>query len=383
MDIYNRLSERLAEREKQHTLRKLPATTLGIDFLSNDYLGLARSPVLKENIERSYSNLPQVLNGSTGSRLLSGNTAIAEELESFLAQTFNGSAALVFNSGYTANLALLASVPQKGDTIILDSLAHACMHEGARLSFADKFSFKHNDLEDLERKLKIAKGVCFVVVESVYSMDGDQCLIRDLLALSKKYDAHVIIDEAHSTGIMGVNGSGLICELGLEEDIFARVYTFGKAMGVHGAVVVGSEVLKQYLVNFARAFIYTTALPTHSLVSIKEAFLFLKSNQVLQLELSKKVQFFNNYVVPKLDEVGVKPLPGNSPIKALIVPGSARIKKLANHLEMKGFVVKPILSPTVQRGAERLRICLHSFNTTKELELLTEEILFAQKVDVN
>lgn len=379
MNIYNRLSERLADREKQHTLRTLPVESSGIDFLSNDYLGLARSSVLKEYIQRAYNDVPNALNGSTGSRLLSGNSLIAEELETFLSQIFNGPAALLFNSGYTANLALLASIPQKGDTILLDALAHSCMHEGARLSFADKFSFRHNDLEDLEKKLKIAKGECFVVVESIYSMDGDQCYLKDLLALSKKYKAHVIIDEAHSTGIMGINGNGLTCALGLEDEIFARVYTFGKAMGVHGAVVVGSEMLKQYLVNFARAFIYTTALPTHSLISIKEAFLFLKNNQTLQGELNNKVQYFNNYVVPKLNEIGVNPLPGNSPIKALVVAGSARAKKLANQLQLKGFIVKPILSPTVKEGAERLRICLHTFNTIEEMDMLTEEILIAQK----
>src|SRR5690606_25680027 len=138
---------------------------------------------LKQNIQVAYSHLPSVLNGATGSRLLSGTTPLAEELEGFLADIFNGPSALLFNSAYTANLALLATIPQRGDTILLDELAHACMHEGARLSFADKFSFHHNDLQDLEKKLKLAKGIPFVVVESIYSMDGDTAPLCKILEL--------------------------------------------------------------------------------------------------------------------------------------------------------------------------------------------------------
>lgn len=375
MDIYQRLSEKLEIREKQHNLRTLPNTFHGIDFLSNDYLGLARSAELKNNIQEAYSRLPSSLNGATGSRLLSGNSLLAEDLETYLAEIFDAPAALLFNSGYTANLALLATIPQRGDTIILDELAHACMHEGARLSFADKFSFHHNDIADLEKKIKRVKGACFVVVESIYSMDGDEAPLRAIQDLCKLYKAHLMVDEAHSTGVTGGNGSGLVCHFGLEKEIFARVYTFGKAMGVHGAVVVGEEMIKKYLINFARAFIYTTALPAHSLVSVKESFLFLKANIHLQKHLKEVIEYFNNYAVPKFHEIGIEILPGNSAIKALIIPGSARIRKLAERLQFNGFIVKPILAPTVKEGSERLRICLHAYNTKEEINALTEAVI--------
>ena len=239
MNLHQRLYEKLRGRQVSGNLRALPDDGYGTDFLSNDYLGLARSAALKNRIETAWRSMKSLMNGSTGSRLLSGNTTYAAELEVFLAGLFNAEAALLFNSGYVANLALLASVPQRGDTIILDELAHACMKEGARLSYAEKLSFRHNNLEDLEKKMRKAKGLCFVVVESVYSMDGDQCPLTQLIALCEQNGAYLIIDEAHSTGVMGEGGSGLACSLKLEDRIFARVYTFGKAMGVHGAVVVG------------------------------------------------------------------------------------------------------------------------------------------------
>ena len=375
MDIYQKLSAKLVARERQHSLRTLPQLNDGIEFLSNDYLGLARSPELKENIRNAYNRLPSSLNGATGSRLLSGNSTHAEELESFLAETFKAPAALLFNSGYTANLALLASIPQRGDTIILDELAHACMHEGARLSFADKYSFQHNNMEDLEKKINLAKGSCFVVVESIYSMDGDEAPLQDILNLCRLYNAHLIVDEAHSTGVLGPKGSGLACNLQIEKEVFARVYTFGKAMGVHGAVVVGDELIKNYLINFARAFIYTTALPVHSLVSIKEAFLYLEKNIHLQNRLLEVIEYFNNYADPKFHEVGIATQPGNSAIKALIIPGSARIRKLAEKLQSEGIIAKPILAPTVKEGTERLRICLHAYNTEAEIKALTESVI--------
>lgn len=375
MEIYQRLAVKLDARERRKNLRSLPVLDSGVDFLSNDYLGLARSPQLKVNIQEVYKAFPNALNGATGSRLLSGNSVYAEDLEDYLAQIFNASSALLFNSGYTANLALLATIPQRGDTIILDELAHACMHEGARLSFADKFSFHHNDLQDLEKKLKLSKGTPFVVIESIYSMDGDESPLKDLVDLCKRFNAQLIVDEAHSTGIMGRQGNGLACSLGLEKEIFARVYTFGKAMGVHGAVVVGADILKTYLINFARAFIFTTALPLHSLVSIKEAFEFLGKNENLQEQLKDVIEYFNNYAVPKFQKLGINALSGKSSIQALVVPGSSKVKQLAERLQLKGFVVKPILSPTVKEGAERLRICLHSYNTIEEIERLVEVVM--------
>jgi 8-amino-7-oxononanoate synthase len=369
--IENRLLKRLQEREEKGNLRKLTISENRIDFLSNDYLGLARSTQLNQRITERYNSMALKLNGSTGSRLLSGNSSYAELLEQKLAKIFNASSTLLFNSGYNANLALLSSVPQKGDTVFYDELSHACIKEGVRLSFAERFSFRHNDLEDLESKLRRAKGLKFIVVESVYSMDGDRAPLAEMVALSARHDAHLIIDEAHSTGIWGQNGAGMASRLKLEGKIFARVYTFGKAMGVHGACVCGSENLSKYLVNFGRAFIYTTALPIHSLISIEQAFEYLQENINLQEELQAKIAAFKREVA----ESGTKRYPmieSESAIQAILVPGNEKVKRLASFLQSKGFEVRPILSPTVKEGEERLRICLHTYNSESEIkELVT------------
>lgn len=375
MDIQSILTKKLKERAQQATLRKLSVSHPSVDFLSNDYLGLARSSKLKKNIEVAYNKLPAAYNGATGSRLLSGNSKYAEALEADLATIFKAEKTLLFNAGYVANLALLSAVPQRGDTIVLDELAHVCMKEGARLSFAHKLSFRHNDLDDLEKKLQKAQGMCFVVVESVYSMDGDVCPLESIVLLCKRYKAYLIVDEAHSTGIWGKQGNGLACDLGLEEDIFARVYTFGKAMGVHGAIVAGSDTLIQYLINFARPFIYTTALPIHSLVSIREAFAYLGQNPLLQNQLEEKIAYFKSYAVSKLQAMGVPVIDSKSAIQALVISGAENAAHAAMALQQKGFDVRPILAPTVRAGAERLRICLHSYNTEKEIDGLVEGIL--------
>ncbi|MDN5199873.1 8-amino-7-oxononanoate synthase [Fulvivirgaceae bacterium BMA10] len=369
MDIEEILLKRLKKRENQGNLRDLYTSQGLVDFVSNDYLGLARSVELQSRINRKTSEGKQFLNGATGSRLLSGNTREAEDLESYLAHVFRAPGALLFNSGYVANLALLSAVPQKNDTIIYDEYIHACIKEGARLSLANRFTFRHNDLNDLESKLTKASGSIFVVVESVYSMDGDFCPLEAILEVSKKYGANVIIDEAHSTGILGERGCGFACSMNLENEIFARVYTFGKAMGVHGACIVGSKSLRDYLINFARPFIYTTALPPHSIVAIRESFGYLIDNMSLQSELEQRITFFKNRIKEELkDNRDVRLIESSSAIQAIIYPGNKRVRQVAKQINEQGFDVRPILSPTVKEGAERLRLCLHTYNTTEQIE---------------
>ena len=271
----NHLQQKLVERSQAGTKRELKTNDRLVDFVSNDYLGLARSVELFEKIKAyDYSKIVNK-NGSSGSRLLSGNSSAYEQLEKKLAEIFNAEAALLFNSGYNANLALVCSLPQKGDTILYDSLSHVCLKEGAWLSRADSLAFEHNDLNDLERKLQTSSGTKYIVIESVYSMNGDIAPLEEITRLAKKYEAKLIVDEAHSTGVFGENGSGLVCELGMEKDFEARIYTFGKGMGVHGACVCGSQLLIDYLINFGRPFVYTTALPIHSIFSIDATFDYL------------------------------------------------------------------------------------------------------------
>jgi 8-amino-7-oxononanoate synthase len=257
----------------------------------------------------------------------------------------------------------LSSIPQKDDILLIDERSHASIKDGIRLSLAQHFSFRHNDLEDLEQKIKRSSGRVYIVVESIYSMDGDRCPLAALCDVADSYGATVILDEAHSTGVMGTNGNGMANALGLTDRIPIRIYTFGKAMGVHGACVAGSNELHDYLVNFARPFIYTTALPPHSVASIHCAFEYLAKHPELQNELIQKIELF------KETYKGVTE--SSSAIQPIVVSGNARIRALADKIQIEGMDVRPVLSPTVKKGTERLRICLHTFNTPDEITRLT------------
>jgi len=299
--------------------------------------------------------LPQKRNGSTGSRLLSGNSELVEGVEQKLARIFQKESALLFDSGYSANLAVLSTLPQHGDTIIMDELSHASLKDGARLSLATKWNFRHNDLADLRKKLDSAKGEKWIVVESIYSMDGDECPLDEIISLANSFSAHVVLDEAHTTGLGNQR----------KIDVAVRVCTFGKAMGIHGACVASSSDVKNQLVNFSRPFIYTTAPSDHSVVSISCAFDFLATNTHLTKELAERINYFTSIAGWSRS---------NSQIQVLIVHGEDKVKTAASHLQEKGFDVRPILSPTVKEGQERLRICLHTFNTKEEIKALVDEI---------
>jgi 8-amino-7-oxononanoate synthase len=362
--------KKLLQRREQQSLRVLTAPAGKLDFTSNDYLGLARSEEIYQRTLKRLTSLQLQKNGATGSRLLSGNSTYTQQVEASLAERFKADAALIFNSGYSANLAVLSSIPQRGDTILYDELAHACIKDGARLSLAQRFSFHHNDLADLEQKIKRATGRIFIAVESIYSMDGDQCPLAELVKIAESSGATIILDEAHSTGVLGAGGSGLAVSVGLEKKIGIRVYTFGKAMGVHGACVVGSLPLCEYLINFARPFIYTTALPPHSIASIECAFNSLDNSPELQSLLAKKIKLFQN---------NVRDMPNrttsNSAIQTALFPGSANVRRAAAYFQENGFDIRPILSPTVPLGEERLRICLHTFNEDEHIKKLGEWLL--------
>jgi len=307
---------------------------------------------------------PLSLNGAAGSRLLSGNIQYAEDLEQQIAIYHQSEAGLLFNSGYDANLGLLSSLAQRGDTVILDELVHASIIDGARLSYANRYSFRHNDLESLETKLKLSKGNCYVVVESVYSMDGDVSPLVEILSLTEKYNAALIVDEAHAVGLYP---KGLVCELGLQHRIFARVITFGKALGSHGAIVLGSNNLRKYLINFARSFIYTTAAPFHQLAAIKMAYQLLENSREAIFCLKKNIELFKQQVSTGKNFILLN---SDSAIQCIVLKSNEMAREAAKQLKMNNFDVRPILSPTVAQGTERIRICLHSFNTENELTLL-------------
>ncbi len=361
------IEKKLEERRLAGNYRTLkPGNTL-VDFCSNDYLGFARSAELKSKIDAEIKSSGLISNGASGSRLLSGNSAYTEELEQYIAMLHKSESGLIFNSGYDANLGLFSSLPQRGDTIITDELIHASIIDGARLSYANRYIFKHNDMQSLEDKLKQAKGNCYVAIESVYSMDGDTPPIDDILASTDKYNANLIVDEAHAVGLYGL---GLIDEP-LQNRIFARIVTFGKALGCHGAIVLGSDLLREYLVNFARPFIYTTAAPFHQMAAIKMSYQLLQRSSTEIELLRNNISLFKQ----KIKTNNVYPLiKSDSAIQCIVLNSNEKAKDFAIHLQNKGLDVRAIVSPTVPAGSERIRICLHSFNTAEEITLLTNTI---------
>lgn len=357
------LQQYLNERRVQGTYRQLSFAGGKVDFCSNDYLGLAHDNRIRERTLQ-WMRERHLSHGSTGSRLLAGQYPLLEEAELYIAQFHHAPSGLIFNSGYDANLGLFATVPQKGDTVVYDQLIHASIRDGIRLSRAQSFSFAHNDPTDLEKKLQHATGRVFVVVESVYSMDGDQAPLKEVVDLCEKYAAYLIVDEAHATGVIGEKGEGLVQALQLQAHCFARVHTFGKAVGVHGAIILGSDLLRDYLINFARSLIYTTALPPVTVAAILSSYGLFPSLSEERLHLHRLISRFQSATLPYAK------LTSTTPIQILIVPGNENAKKLAIRCQEHRLDVRPILHPTVARGQERLRIVLHSFNTFEEMERL-------------
>jgi 8-amino-7-oxononanoate synthase len=350
------LKDKLVKRKEEGTLRFLSDFDGLIDFCSNDYLGLSRESIYFN--ETSY--------GGTGSRLISGTSKEAILAERELACFFNAQSALLFNSGYDANLGLFSSVPQRGDTVLYDALIHASIRDGIRLGFASGKSFAHNDLHDLENKLSETQGVIYVVVEGLYSMDGDFSPLLQITEICEKHGAYLIVDEAHSAGLFGDSGEGLVTALGLDNKIFARLVTFGKAYGSHGACVLGSSELIIYLLNFARSFIYTTALPPKSYVRNSKIITF-ESLEERRAQLQENLNLFRSGFLHTglISEL-------NSPIQILELGDIAATKSCAADLQKNGIAVKPIYAPTVPKGKERIRLCFHSFNTEKEINQLIQ-----------
>ncbi len=361
--LLERMQAFLERRKQQGAFRTLKQYPDLVDFSSNDYLGLSRNSYLQHLVDKKASKLQL---GATGSRLLSGHYDLLEELEALLCAFHKGEAALVFNSGYNANLSLMAAIPRKTDIILYDELVHASIHDGMRMSVAPSFSFAHNNTTELRQLLETHQGkTVFVIVESIYSMDGDAAPLREMVGICKEYNAYLIVDEAHSTGVCGQNGEGLCVAYGIEKDVFARVHTFGKAIGTHGAAVIGCQILKDYLINFARPLIYTTAMPPHTVLSTIENYKYLqKYGDGLIPELNEIIAFFQECI----HMYGVKGLlPSKSPIQSVLVSGNDNVLNKAVTLQKAGYDARPIRKPTVEAGKERIRICLHLYNTEKEI----------------
>lgn len=373
------LQVKLQQRTDANALRQLPVQGSLIDFSSNDYLGYARSQKLFESAHELLilKNIKQ--NGATGSRLISGNHQLYAEAESLVAAFHNAESALIFNSGYDANIGFFSSVPQKGDVVLYDEYIHASIRDGIRLGNAKVYKFRHNDFEQLQKLITANKSTCaeiYIVTESVFSMDGDSPDLQSLAQIARQHECRLVIDEAHALGVFGNKGKGLVTALNLQDKVFARIVTFGKGLGCHGAAVLGPVALREYLVNFARSFIYTTGLPPHSLASVIAAYQLLATDMESRELLQSNINFFKSEAV----SLGISNhfIASDSAIHCMVIPGNTKVKSIAQQLQQAGYDVKAILSPTVPQGQERLRFCLHSYNAPhqiKEIQALLKEYL--------
>ena len=377
-----KLQHKLHTRQEENSLRQLSHSNTLVDFSSNDYLGLSQSKELFVEASKIHEAQPIIQNGATGSRLLTGNHGLYPMVEAQISAFHNSETALIFNSGYTANLGFFSCVPQRNDIILYDEYCHASIRDGIMMSHAKAYKFKHNDLEDLTNHLNQlqkdsrVESEIYIVTESVFSMDGDTPDLAMMSQISKTHNANLIIDEAHAIGIFGKQGKGIISELLLENTVFARIITFGKALGSHGAAILCSQELKNYLINFSRPLIYTTALPPHAVATIRASYDMLTSQDHDNIVPIKKLHHNISFFKSELERLGLQKffIESDSAIHCSVHSGNNIVKQISEALKTNGFDVKAILSPTVPKGKERLRFCLHAYNSleemTKVLELL-------------
>ena len=327
----------------------------GIDFASNDYLALASAPRMKKAVATALEAGTPI--GAGGSRLLRGNCEEHESLEAEAARFFGAETALFFGSGYVANFAVLTTLPQRGDLLVLDSLVHASIHEGARAGRAEFRESAHNDPQSVENAIrdwraKGGMGRIWIVVESVYSMDGDFAPLEDLVAIADRYDAFLIVDEAHATGVYGEQGRGLTALYEWRENLVV-VHTCGKALGAAGALVTAPSVLRDFMVNRCRPFIFATAPSPLTAVAVQEALSILQQEPDRQQRLANLVAFTHREVAARGGS-----RPSGSQILPYIVGDNARAMALASALQVRGFDIRGIRPPTVPAATARLRISL-------------------------
>ena len=365
----DRASQRLADeldllrsRSEFRCLESMGAA----NFCSNDYLGLAEHPELGRAVSNAIAQCGRV--ASTGSRLLSGHVPAWEALEAEFASWIGADAALFFSSGYAANTGLLGSILRDSDVVFSDSANHASLIDGLRLSKARRVIFPHMDLGALEEALKSEKDVSgerFVVFESIFSMDGDRSPIADLSMLADRYDAHLIVDEAHATGVSGPEGRGEVAAADRPGNVFATVHTCGKALASAGAFVVGAQTLKDFLINRARTLIFSTALPPYMAAQIHAAIRLVRRAGEKRALLSRMAEDVRR----RLRDGGIDCAQSDSQIIPVMLGTNEEALRVSNILQQKGLLVRAIRPPTVPEGTSRLRL---SLNTTIPLPVIDE-----------
>lgn len=364
----------LEARQQRRSLTEIH----GVNFCSNDYLGLSENAALRESVLQAVSEAPRV--GGTGSRLLSGQAPVWNELEEEFAQFAGTEAALYFSSGYAANLGVLTSLLGKEDLVFSDALNHASLIDGMRLSGARKVIYAHLDLAALESALREhAQERCrkLIVTESVFSMDGDVACLEDLLALAERYDAGVIVDEAHATAVHGPAGRGMAAAAGVTGKLVAIVHTCGKALAGAGAFVCGSALLKEHLINHARTFIFSTAMPPYMAAQIRAALRLALEMDAQRAELLQRSKKFSDV----LRGAGWDTAGSSTQIVPAILGGNEETLAAAEFLQSQGFAVRAIRPPTVPVGAARLRFSLTCAIPAAEL-LRLENVLGCWRVDL-
>ncbi len=340
-----------------------------LDFSSNDYLGLANHPRLKEVSRKAAEEFGT---GSSASRLLSGDSHLVHLLEEKTASFKGTESALVFNSGYQANVGIISALCRAGDAVFCDKLSHASILDGAMLSKAKLFRFAHNDPSHLESLLK--KHVDkfdsrLIVTETIFSMDGDRPPLRDIVDLKNKYRCRLMVDEAHATGIFAKDGSGIVAEEGLVDEVDLIMGTFGKALGSFGAYVTGSKKMIQYLVNTCRSFIYSTALPPAVIAANLAALELIETEPFRRIELLENALYFRTELAGKGFEIK-----SCSQIVPVITGDTKTAAVLSERLSESGYWVLPIRPPTVPKGRARLRFSLTWHHNKKILSDLIEHV---------
>ncbi len=367
--INARMLGRLEELRRKAQLREL-AEVGGVNLYSNDYLGLATDPRLKLAVMETIAQTPRM--GSTGSRLLSGHARVWDELEEEFAEFAGTSAALYFSSGYAANTGLLSAILTKEDIVFSDSLNHASLIDGVRLSGASKVIYAHCDMNALEDGLKqhTASGQRVIVTESIFSMDGDRAPLAEIIQLARRHGAEVIVDEAHATGTQGMGGRGIVAELSLQKEVLAIVHTCGKALASMGAFVCGSKAMKPYLINHARSFIFSTAMPPYFAGQVRAA---LRLATAMDAE-REYLAVLADRLREKLRELNLDTSASSSQIVPLMCGENEAALQLAEHLQASGFAVRAIRPPTVPQGTARLRFSLTARVTHSDVDRLANTI---------
>lgn len=358
-----RLSEELELLRSRSQFRHLESMG-STNFCSNDYLGLARNPELSTALLNEIGGCERF--AATGSRLLSGHVYAWEELEEEFAAWVGTEAALFFSSGYAANTGLLESILQDGDVVFSDSANHASIIDGIRLSKARCVIFPHLDMDALEEALKKEKdipGERFITTESIFSMDGDRAPIPTLSMLAERYCGNLIVDEAHATGVSGPEGRGEVAAANRPENVFATIHTCGKALASSGAFVAGSQTLKNFLINRARPFIFSTALPPYIAIQVRTAIRLARQAEEKRTQLYK----MGSNLRTRLRQGGLECGKSDSQIVPVILRTNETALRVSALLERNGLLVRAIRPPTVPEGTARLRI---SLNTTIQSSLV-------------